>query len=121
MHFSAVLFWVLIAFAVVVAFFRILNWHTAKTYKPTKAEVLEVLDAVLAGRVTYLQWDTFICVPIRHDPELESIRAQCSALDQDKSLFAGMGKKWQGDAGFNELGLRRIRQIRDSLSEGLRS
>ena len=115
MHASAVLISLLAIFVAVAALFPILNWRTAKTYRPSKGDVLEILDAVLSGRVTYLQWDTFICVPIRNDQELEAVRAEVSALDQ--ALFSGTGKEWRGDAGFNELGLQRIRQIRDALRE----
>ena len=121
MHASVVLISLFVIFVAVVVFFRILNWRTAKTYKPTKDEVLEILDAVLSGRVTYLQWDTFICVPIRHDQKLEAVRVEVSALDQDRTLFAGTGQKWRGDAGFNELGLQRIEQIRDTLRGEIRS
>jgi hypothetical protein len=109
-------FYVVFAFfGAVIVLFAVLNWRSAKTYRPTPQHVVHVLDAVLAGTVTYMEWDTFICVPIRHDPRLEAIRLKCTILDQDASLFAGMGNKWQGDAGFNETGLNRIRGIRDEL------
>jgi hypothetical protein len=65
-------------FGTVIVLFAILNWRTAKTYRPTPQHVLHVLDAVLAGTVTYMEWDTFICVPIRHDARLEAVRLKCT-------------------------------------------
>ena len=79
--------------------------------------MLSVLDAVLSGTVTYQAWDEFVCVPIRSDPRLEEVRAKCSALDEDRSLFYKGGKEWRGDAGFNAMGLRWIKEIRDALAE----
>jgi uncharacterized membrane protein YgaE (UPF0421/DUF939 family) len=99
--------------AAIALLFVFLNWRTAKTYKPTKAEVLEILDAVLAGRVTYLQWDTFICVPIRHDPGLEAVRLRCVAMEDEPTLFANDHKEWPG---FSTLGLLRIREMRNELA-----
>jgi hypothetical protein len=113
-----ILAFVLAFVASIALLFVFLNWLTARTYRPTKTDVLNVLDSVLSGTVSYLAWDTFICVPMRHDRELETVRAQCSALDQDKSLFAGMGKERRGHAGFNALGLQRIREIRNRLAGG---
>jgi hypothetical protein len=103
------------AIALLAAFFAFLNWRTAQTYRPSVEQVLSILDAVLANRVTYLAWDEFVCVPIRHDAELERVRFECVALEQDCYIDYKPTREWRGDAGFNAKGLARIAEIRDSL------
>ena len=100
--------------AVVAVLFRFLKFHTTRTYRPSIHQIVSILDAVLAGRVTYQAWDEFICVPIRHNADLERVRLRCVALEADSYLDKST-REWRGDAGFNEVGLTRIREIRDSL------
>ena len=103
------------AVAVLAALFAFLKWRTAQTYRPSAERILSILDAVLANRVTYLAWDEFVCVPIRHNAELERVRLECVALEQDCYFDNRRTGEWRGDAGFNANGLTRIREIRDSL------
>ncbi len=100
--------------AVVAALFAFLNFRTTRTYRPTVHQIVSILDAVLAGRVTYQAWDEFICVPIRHNADLERVRLRCVALEADSYLDKSR-PEWRGDAGFNAVGLARIGEIRDSL------
>jgi hypothetical protein len=72
--------------AVGVALFAFLNFRTTRTYRPTVHEIISILDAVLEGRVTYQAWDKFICVPIRHNADLERVRLRCVALEADSYL-----------------------------------
>jgi hypothetical protein len=103
------------AIALLAALFGFLNWRTAQTYRPSVEQILSILDAVLANRVTYLAWDEFVCVPIRHHAELERVRLECVALEQDCYIDYKPTGEWRGDAGFNAKGLARIGEIRDSL------
>ena len=105
---------VVVAIASLAALFVFLNWRTAQTYRPTTEEILSILDAVLANRVTYIAWDEFICVPIRHNADLERVRLECVALEQD-CYIEKTTAQWRGDAGFNAKGLARIGKMRDSL------
>ena len=100
--------------AVLAALFAFLNLRTARTYRPTVDQIVSILDAVLARRVTYRAWDEFICVPIRHNADLELVRLKCVALEADSYLNKSRAE-WRGDAGFNAIGLARIGEIRDSL------
>jgi len=63
--------------AVLAALFALLNLRTSRTYRPTVDQIVSILDAVLARRVTYRAWDKFICVPIRHNADLERVRLEC--------------------------------------------
>jgi hypothetical protein len=103
-----------IAIASLAALFAFLNWRTAQTYRPTAEQILSILDAVLASRVTYIAWDEFICVPIRHNANLERVRLECVALEQD-CYIDETPAQWRGNAGFNAKGFARIGEIRDSL------
>jgi hypothetical protein len=103
-----------VAIAPLAALFAFLKWRTAQTYRPSVEQILSILDAVLANDVTYLAWDDFICVPIRHHANLERVRLECVALEQDCYIDKPTGQ-WREDAGFNTTGLARIREIRDSL------
>ena len=98
-----------------VALFAFLNLRTARTYRPTVDQIVSTLDAVLASRGTYSAWDEFICVPIRHDEDLEKVRLYCIALESETYLDKSRAAGWRGDAGFNATGLARIKEIRDSL------
>lgn len=101
--------------ALLAALFVLFKFLTARTYRPTADQVASILDAVLASKVTYQAWDKFICVPIRHNADLERIRLACVALEEDCYLEMS-GGQGRGDAGFNAMGLARIRDIRGSLT-----
>jgi hypothetical protein len=104
-----------VAIALLAALFAFLNWRTAQTYRPSVEQILSILDAVLANRVTYLAWDEFVCVPIRHHADLERVRLECVALEQGCYIDYKPPNEWRGNAGFNAKGLARIAEIRDSL------
>ena len=48
--------------------------------------VIELLRMVLAGQATESDWDVFIGVPIRHDPELDKVREQCEDISEREYL-----------------------------------
>jgi hypothetical protein len=83
---STVLFVVVGVIAVLAALFALLNLRTSRTYRPTVDQIVSILDAVLARRVTYREWDEFICVPIRHNADLERVRLECVALETESYL-----------------------------------
>jgi hypothetical protein len=115
MHSLVTLSFVLVGVvALVTAIFAFLNFSTARTYRPTVDQVVSILDAVIARRVTYQAWDEFICVPIRYNADLEQVRLRCVALEADSYLDKSRSE-WRGDAGFNAAGLAKIEEIRDSL------
>lgn len=113
-----------ISLLAIIALFQYLNWKTTKTYRPTPEAILATLDAVLCGSVTYLQWDEFICVPIRHDPLLELVRLECVSLETKELLSTApkepRRKEWPENVGFGQVGLDRVRELRAVVAEHAR-
>jgi hypothetical protein len=70
-----------------------LYFGRAPTYRPSRAEVLALLQGVLDGTTTRQQWDLYVGMPLRHDPELEEIRLRCLVLQEgnDREPAAGEG------------------------------
>lgn len=59
-----------------------LYFGRAPTYRPSRPEVLELLQGVLQGTTSRQRWDLFVGLPLRHDPELELIRLRCVVLQE---------------------------------------
>ncbi len=51
-------------------------------YRPTRQQIVLLLQAVLEGRASRSEWELFIGYPLYHDPELEQIRLRCVALSE---------------------------------------
>lgn len=70
-----------------------LHFGRSPTYRPSRAEVLALLQGILQGATTREQWDLFVGLPIHHDPELEAIRRRCLVLQEgdDDEPPAGEG------------------------------
>tara|TARA_R110002167_G_scaffold15727_9_gene62446 strand:- start:1880 stop:2257 length:378 start_codon:yes stop_codon:yes gene_type:complete len=60
----------------------VLSRSKTSRYRPTRQQVVRLLQAVLEGSAQRNQWDLFIGYPLYHDPELEQIRLYCVALTQ---------------------------------------
>lgn len=59
-----------------------LSFGKAPTYRPSREQVVELLQAVLEGRARQSHWDLFIGMPIRHDEALEAVRVECVTLHE---------------------------------------
>ena len=70
-----------------------LYFGRAPTYRPSRTEVLALLQGILDGTTTRQQWDLYVGMPLRHDPELEEIRLRCLVLQEgdDREPAAGEG------------------------------
>lgn len=70
-----------------------LHFGRSPIYRPSRAEVLALLQGVLNGTTTREQWDLFVGLPMHHDPELEDIRRCCLVLQEgnDDEPAAGEG------------------------------
>ncbi|GGO86521.1 hypothetical protein GCM10011348_37530 [Marinobacterium nitratireducens] len=70
-----------------------LHFGRSPTYRPSRQEVLALLQGVLEGSTTRERWDLFIGLPMHHDPELEAIRLRCLTLQEgdDDEAAAGEG------------------------------
>ncbi len=70
-----------------------LHFGRSPMYRPSRPEVLELLQGVVEGSTSRERWDLFIGLPMHHDPELEAIRRRCLALQEgdDDEYAAGEG------------------------------
>jgi hypothetical protein len=93
-----------------------LYFGRAPTYRPSRAEVLTLLQGVLDGTTTRQRWDLFVGMPLRHDPELEEIRLRCLVLQEgdDDTPAAGEGVD---EHLFDRAGRSRLRVIVDDLQQ----
>ena len=58
-------------------------------YRVERGNIIKLLRMVLAEQATESDWDVFIGVPIRHDPELERVREQCEDITE-REFVGGM-------------------------------
>lgn len=59
-----------------------LSFGKPPTYRPSREQVVELLEAVVAGTARPSHWDLFIGMPIQHDAALEAVRVECVTLHE---------------------------------------
>nr|WP_067291542.1 hypothetical protein [Marinobacterium profundum] len=93
-----------------------LYFGKAPTYRPSRAEILALLQGVLDCTTTQQRWDLYVGMPMRHDPELEAIRLRCLLLQEgdEKEPAAGEGID---NYLFDRAGRERLRIIVADLSD----
>ena len=57
-----------------------------KPFNRSSAEVIEIIELVSSGTMDCCDWDNFISIPIKGNPEMEAVRAQCEALSGDENI-----------------------------------
>jgi hypothetical protein len=92
-----------------------LHFGRSPAYRPTRSEILAILQGVLDGRTSRQSWDLFVGLPMHHDPELERIRRRCLSLQEgdDDEPAAGEGVD---DYLFDRAGRARLMDIIDDLT-----
>ncbi|WIO73516.1 hypothetical protein QP938_09410 [Porticoccaceae bacterium LTM1] len=95
MGFLITLFLTLLLVVVVLCVFMRLG---TPTYRIGKVNIIRLLELVLAGQASQSDWDVFIGMPLRYDPELEAIRELCEDISErefigGRSLFTAQGLK----------------------------
>jgi len=73
----------------------VLSRSTTSHYRPSRQQIVLLLQAVLEGKASRSQWELFVGYPLYHDPELEQLRLRCVALyegDPDtEPMTSGIG------------------------------
>ncbi len=77
-------------------------------YRVERVNVIALLQLVVDGEATEADWDVFIGVPIRHDPELEKLQKRCREIAEVHYL-GGSGRLFTAE------GLAQLRQILTEL------
>jgi len=85
-----------LTFVVVALALAIFVWVRVPVYRVERRNVVALLELVVAGRATASDWDVFAGIPIRHDPELETVRRRCLAIAEreyhgGQRLFTSQG------------------------------
>ena len=57
-----------------------------KPFNRSSAEVIKIIEQVLAESMDCRDWDNFISIPIKGNPEMEAVRAKCEALSCDENI-----------------------------------
>lgn len=70
-------------------------------YRLERVNLIALLELVQAGRATPNDWDVFMAVPIRHNPELAEIQERCAEIAEREYL--GHEKRLFTDQGLEEL------------------
>lgn len=91
-----------------------LHFGRSPTYRPSRQEVLALLQGVLDGSTSRQRWDLFIGLPMHHDPELEEIRRRCLMLQEGDDDEAAAGEGLDGYL-FDRAGRQRLGRIVDDL------
>jgi hypothetical protein len=99
---------ILIFFAVLV----VLVWVRTPRYRIERANVIALLELVVAGRATENDWRVFAAVPLRHDLQLDEIRERC--LDIEEREYVGHG---HSRFLFSQQGLRELQEILELLKQ----
>ena len=84
-------------------------------YRVEAINIKILLESVLAETATIADWDVFVGIPIRHNPELDKIRQQCAML------AASALSERHGLAIFNSRGREQLMQILDGLNRELQA
>ena len=66
--------WLALIVIVFVIFIMILQFISNRTYKPTKEEIIEILNKTIEGKLELFDFDEFSSVKIHYNKELEEIR-----------------------------------------------
>ncbi|HEY8385046.1 MAG TPA: hypothetical protein VIK82_02405 [Porticoccaceae bacterium] len=99
----------LLTFVVVALALAIFVWVRMPVYRVEKCNVEKLLELVIAGRATASDWDVFTGIPIRHDPELETVRRRC--LDIAEREYRG------GEYLFTQQGLLQLERLLDEMKK----
>lgn len=76
-----------------------LVFGSAPVYRPTAESIQALMTSLLEGDADEQQWQFFLDMPIRHDPELEALRLECAQMQQQFGRRPRQGKARLSDAG----------------------
>lgn len=77
-------------------------------YRLERQNLVTLLQMVVDGHASELDWDVFVGVPIRHNSELAEVQRRCIRI-ADKEYRGGKGRL------FSPAGMRQIAELLDEL------
>ncbi|KUJ82653.1 hypothetical protein AWR36_012795 [Microbulbifer flavimaris] len=94
-----------LAFALII--WALMHMRTPR-FRMERRDFLKGLEDVIAGQADENEWRVLVGYPMRHDPELEALRLECLAIEEDE--YTG-GQTYL----FTEAGLEKLREQRHRL------
>lgn len=82
---------VLLSFLIFVGLFVLFYRLKKPIYQLSKENLISLFELLLSGQASEDDWQVFLEIPIRHDPFLEDIRAQCINLAEGEVLSSSKG------------------------------
>jgi len=98
------------AIAAILGLFWILQRLSDRTYRPSPAEIREILRASLEGRLNWKALDEFSCVRIAYDRRLDQLRERYNAILDDPASLLGQATESNATP-LSEQGLARVREL----------
>jgi len=71
---------VVLSFCAIFIALLVFRFVAPPVYRVESINIKRLLESALNSGVTSTDWDVFIEIPIRHDPELDQIRRECAML-----------------------------------------
>ncbi|MDG1081881.1 MAG: hypothetical protein P8P14_05805 [Porticoccaceae bacterium] len=71
---------VILSFGLILTALLVFRFIGLPIYRVEPINVKVLLETVLEGQATEADWDVFIGMTIRHNPDLDEIRLQCAML-----------------------------------------
>ena len=106
---------VALTFCVVMLALLVFRYVGLPVYRVEAVNIKALLESVLAETATIADWDVFVGMPIRHDPELDKIRQQCAMLAE-----SALSER-HGLVIFNSRGREELMQILDGPNRELQA
>ena len=104
----------ILTFLIVSAVVFLLTRVRTPRYRLGRENIMTLLRMVLDGTATANDWNVFVSIPIRHDPELEDARRRCSRIEAGEFIGASPSRG-QRRYLFTRKGLAQLREILDEL------
>jgi hypothetical protein len=103
----------LVTFLIIGGVALAMAFGRAPVYQPDEAHIQSLFTRLLEGELDDSEWDFFLNMPIRLDPELDKLRQKCVEVQEQHALRAKDGK-----ARLKEEGLIRLRFMLNQLEQG---
>ena len=102
-----------VTFLVVLGVALAMVFGKAPVYRPTEESIQNLMTRLLEGEAGEQEWQFFLDMPIRHDPDLEALRQECIRMYERYGLRPRHNK-----ARLNEAGQIRLRHKISQLEQG---
>lgn len=107
----------IVTFVVILGVTAMLMLGQSPVYRPDIDKVQAMLTRLLEGQLPDHEWQFFLDMPIRHDPNLEDIRLKCLQIVEENAL-----RPRNNVVRLREPGLIRIRHLLNQIEQkGTRS